>query len=159
MTGSAGERSPLQDTEPPVMTRIVTFGTFDLLHVGHVNILRRARALGSYLVVGVSSDELNVRKKGLQPAYSTEDRVAIVAALRCVDEVFVEHSLEEKRAYLVRHRADVLVMGDDWAGRFDEFSDVCRVVYLPRTEGISTTEVKSHIRTAGAGPVRPLRVA
>ncbi len=141
------------------MTRVVTFGTFDLLHVGHVNILRRARALGSYLVVGVSSDELNVRKKGLQPAYATEDRVAIVAALRYVDEVFVEHSLEEKRAYLVRHRADVLVMGDDWAGRFDEFSDVCRVVYLPRTEGISTTEVKTHIKTASAGPVRPRRVA
>ena len=136
------------------MTRIVTFGTFDLLHVGHVNILRRARALGTHLVVGVSSDELNFRKKGLQPVYSTEDRIGIVAALRYVDEVFVEHSLEAKRDYLIEHRADVLVMGDDWAGKFDEFNDVCRVVYLPRTEGISTTEIKSHLKAAATGPVR-----
>jgi choline-phosphate cytidylyltransferase len=141
------------------MSRIITFGTYDLLHIGHVNLLRRARELGSHLVVGVSSDELNMRKKGLQPAYTTEDRVAIVKALRFVDEVFVEHSLEEKRDYLIAHRADVLVMGDDWAGKFDEFSDICRVVYLPRTEGISTTEVKSHIKGAGAGPVRTRRVA
>jgi choline-phosphate cytidylyltransferase len=115
------------------MSRIVTFGTYDLLHIGHVNLLRRARELGTCLVVGVSSDELNFRKKGLHPAYSTDDRLAIVHALRFVDEVFVEHSLEEKRAYLLEHRADVLVMGDDWAGKFDEFSDICRVVYLPRT--------------------------
>ena len=141
------------------MSRIITFGTYDLLHIGHVNLLRRARELGSHLVVGVSSDELNMRKKGLQPAYTTEDRVAIVKALRFVDEVFVEHSLEEKRDYLIAHRADVLVMGDDWAGKFDEFSDICRVVYLPRTEGISTTEVKSHIKGAGTGPVRARRVA
>ena len=141
------------------MTRVVTFGTFDLLHIGHVNLLRRARALGEQLIVGVSSDELNFRKKGLQPAYSTEDRLEIIKALRFVDEVFVEHSLEEKRAYLLEHRADVLVMGDDWAGKFDEFSDICRVVYLPRTEGISTTEIKSHLKAAASGPVRPQRVA
>jgi choline-phosphate cytidylyltransferase len=141
------------------MTRVVTFGTFDLLHVGHVNILRRARALGTHLVVGVSSDELNARKKGLAPAYSIEDRVGIVAALRYVDEVFVEHSLEAKRDYLLEHRADVLVMGDDWAGKFDEFGDICRVVYLPRTEGISTTEIKTHLKSAVGGPVRPRRVA
>ena len=141
------------------MSRIVTFGTFDLLHIGHVNLLRRASELGTRLIVGVSSDELNVRKKGLHPAYSTEDRLAIVHALRFVGEVFVEHSLEEKRAYLLEHRADVLVMGDDWAGKFDEFSDICKVVYLPRTEGISTTEVKSHIKGPGTGPVRARRVA
>jgi choline-phosphate cytidylyltransferase len=141
------------------MSRIVTFGTYDLLHIGHVNLLRRARELGTHLVVGVSSDELNFRKKGLSPAYSIEDRLAIVQAVRYVDEVFVEHSLEEKRAYLIEHRADVLVMGDDWAGKFDEFSDICRVVYLPRTEGISTTEVKSHIKGPNTGPVRARRVA
>ena len=141
------------------MSRIVTFGTYDLLHIGHVNLLRRAKELGSHLVVGVSSDELNFRKKGLHPAYSTEDRIAIVHALRFVDEVFVEHSLEEKRTYLLEHRADVLVMGDDWAGKFDEFSDICRVVYLPRTEGISTTEVKSHLKGPNTGPVRARRVA
>jgi glycerol-3-phosphate cytidylyltransferase len=141
------------------MSRIVTFGTYDLLHIGHVNLLRRARELGTYLIVGVSSDELNVRKKGLHPAYSTEDRLLIVQSLRFVDEVFIEHSLEEKRDYLLQHRADVLVMGDDWAGKFDEFSDICRVVYLPRTEGISTTEVKTHIKGPASGPVRKFRVA
>ena len=141
------------------MSRIVTFGTYDLLHIGHVNLLRRAKELGTRLIVGVSSDELNIRKKGLHPAYSTEDRLLIVQSLRFVDEVFIEHSLEEKRSYLLKHRADVLVMGDDWAGKFDEFSDICRVVYLPRTEGISTTEVKSHIKERSTGPVRRLRLA
>jgi choline-phosphate cytidylyltransferase len=141
------------------MSRVVTFGTYDLLHIGHVNLLQRARELGTRLVVGVSSDELNFRKKGVYPAYSTEDRLAIVHALRFVDEVFVEHSLEEKRQYLLDHRADVLVMGDDWAGKFDEFSDICRVVYLPRTEGISTTAIKTHIKGRATGPVRSRRVA
>lgn len=137
------------------MVRVVTFGTFDLLHVGHVNILRRAKALGDHLVVGVSSDELNFRKKSLYPAYPLQDRMAIVSALRFVDEVFVEEALEEKRQYLLQRRADILVMGDDWAGRFDEFSDICRVVYLPRTDGISTTEVKAHLRaTDGTTSVR-----
>jgi choline-phosphate cytidylyltransferase len=125
--------------------RVITFGTYDLFHVGHLNILRRAKSLGHELVVGVSSDELNLRKKGKYPAYTTEQRVATVGAIRYVDEVFVEHSLEEKRRYILDHRADVLVMGNDWAGRFDEFEDVCEVIYLPRTEGISTTEVTTAI--------------
>jgi glycerol-3-phosphate cytidylyltransferase len=141
------------------MSRVVTFGTYDLLHIGHVNLLRRAKSLGKHLVVGVSSDELNFRKKGIYPAYSIDDRLSIVEAVRWVDEVFIEHSLEEKRAYLLEHRADVLVMGDDWAGKFDEFLDICDVVYLPRTEGISTTEVKTHIKGPGTGPVRGRRVA
>ena len=125
--------------------RVITFGTYDLFHVGHLNILRRASDLGDTLIVGVSSDELNFRKKGKYPAYTTEQRVATVEAIRYVDDVFVEHSLEEKRRYILEHRADVLVMGDDWEGRFDEFRDVCDVVYLPRTTGISTTEVKLSI--------------
>jgi len=134
------------------MIRVVTFGTFDLLHIGHVNVLRRAKELGDHLTVGVSSDELNFRKKQVHPTYTTEQRLAIVAAVRYVDAVFVEHSLEEKRAYLLEHAADVLVMGDDWAGKFDEFSDICRVVYLPRTTGISSTDVKLRIR---GGRTRP----
>jgi glycerol-3-phosphate cytidylyltransferase len=134
------------------MTRVVTFGTFDLLHIGHVNVLRRAKELGDYLIVGVSSDELNLRKKQAKPAYPTHHRMDIVRAVRYVDEVFVEHSLEMKREYLLEHRADVLVMGDDWAGKFDEFSDICRVVYLPRTTGISSTDVKLHIRGLRSRP-------
>jgi glycerol-3-phosphate cytidylyltransferase len=141
------------------MTRVVTFGTFDLFHIGHLNILRRAKGLGSRLIVGISSDELNFRKKQLYPTYPLDHRMAIVQAVRYVDEVFVEHSLEEKRSYLIEHRADVLVMGDDWAGRFDELSDICRVVYLPRTEGISSTEVKTQIRTHGESSVPPFAAA
>jgi glycerol-3-phosphate cytidylyltransferase len=121
------------------MKRIITFGTYDLLHVGHIRILERAAKLGDQLIVGVSSDELNISKKGRAPVYSTSDRVEIIKSIRCVDEVFVEHSLEEKGQYILDAEADILVMGDDWAGKFDEFNNICQVVYLPRTEGISTT--------------------
>jgi glycerol-3-phosphate cytidylyltransferase len=123
------------------LRRVVTFGTFDVLHVGHVSLLERARALGDRLIVGVSSDALNFSKKGRNPVYPEADRLRLIAALRCVDEVFVEESLALKGEYLRQHRADVLVMGDDWAGRFDEFRALCEVVYLPRTPSISTTEI------------------
>ena len=118
---------------------VITFGTFDVFHVGHLRVIERAAALGDRLVVGVSADDLNMRKKGRVPVFSQAERFAIVAALKPVDEVFVEESLELKRHYIETHGADVLVMGDDWAGRFDEFKDVCEVVYLPRTPAISTT--------------------
>lgn len=131
------------------MKRIITFGTFDLFHIGHLNILRRARELGDYLAVGVSSDELNLSKKSKQPISSADDRLQIVSAIRYVDEVFVEESLELKGDYLRKFRADVLVMGDDWVGLFDEFREICEVVYLPRTENISTTSLKSEIQGRG----------
>jgi glycerol-3-phosphate cytidylyltransferase len=125
---------------------VVTFGTFDLFHIGHLRILERARALGDELLVGVSTDELNFSKKGRYPFVPEADRMAIVAALRCVDGVFREESLAKKREYLLQNKADVLVMGHDWMGRFDEFSDICQVAYLPRTESVSTTEIESLIR-------------
>lgn len=128
------------------MTRVITFGTFDVFHVGHLRILERARSLGDRLVVGVSTDDLNIRKKGRPPVFTQGERVDIIAALRCVDEVFLEESLELKRQYLLQHSADVLAMGNDWAGRFDEFGDICRVVYLERTPAISTTAVIEKIR-------------
>lgn len=128
------------------MSCVITFGTFDMLHVGHLNILERARALGGRLVVGVSTDALNRSKKGRAAIHTYDERARIVAALRCVDAVFPEESLELKRDYLRQHRADILVMGDDWAGRFDELRDVCRVVYLPRTPSISTTATIERIR-------------
>ncbi len=124
---------------------VITFGTFDVFHVGHLRVLERAAGLGDRLVVGVSADALNERKKGRVPVFSQRERLAIVSALRVVDEVFVEESLELKRDYIVVHAADVLVMGDDWAGRFDEYADVCEVVYLPRTPAISTTAIIEHI--------------
>lgn len=118
---------------------VITFGTFDVFHLGHLRMIERAAALGDRLVVGVSADALNQRKKDRLPVFSEGERMAIVAALRYVDEVFLEESLELKRHYIEKHEADVLVMGDDWAGRFDEFKDICEVLYIPRTPAISTT--------------------
>lgn len=118
---------------------VITFGTFDVFHVGHLRIIERARSYGDRLVVGVSADALNLRKKDRAPVFTEAERLAIVGSLRFVDEVFVEESLELKRDYIAKYGADVLVMGDDWAGRFDDLADVCEVVYLPRTPAISTT--------------------
>ncbi len=118
---------------------VVTFGTFDVFHVGHLRVIQRAASLGERLVVGVSSDALNAKKKGRAPVFSQGERMEIVASLKPVSSVFLEESLEQKREYLLTHQADVLVMGDDWAGRFDDLSDICEVVYLPRTPAISTT--------------------
>ncbi len=122
-------------------TTVITFGTFDVLHVGHLRIFERARALGDRLVVGVSSDDLNESKKGRAPVFTEGERLHIVSSLKPVDEVFLEESLERKRAYVLEHGADILVMGDDWEGRFDDLADVCKVVYLPRTPSVSTTAI------------------
>jgi glycerol-3-phosphate cytidylyltransferase len=128
------------------MKRVITFGTFDIVHVGHINILERAKSLGDYLIVGVSSDALNMQKKGRTPVYSESDRVKIISSLRRVDEIFIEHSLELKGDYIKEHDADLLVMGDDWAGKFDNFKTLCDVQYLTRTPSISTTEIIEVVR-------------
>ncbi len=121
--------------------RVITFGTFDVFHVGHINILERAKKEGSYLIVGLSSDELNFSKKQRYPVYPQSQRLKIIESLRFVDEVFIEESLEKKPEYIQNFNADVLVMGDDWAGKFDDMIQFCEVVYLPRTPSISTTEI------------------
>ena len=126
--------------------RVITFGTFDVFHVGHLRILERAGSMGDALIVGVSTDELNSSKKGRLPFYDLAERMEIIRALRCVTEVFKEEALELKRHYIQLYKADILVMGDDWAGKFDEFNDICEVVYLPRTPSISTTAVIEKIR-------------
>jgi glycerol-3-phosphate cytidylyltransferase len=128
------------------MKRIITFGTFDVFHIGHLRILERARALGDYLLVGVSTDKMNFDKKSHYPVYSQEERVEIIRSIRYVDEVFMEESLVLKRHYLLVYRANMLVMGDDWAGKFDEFSDICDVRYLTRTPSISTTAIIEKIK-------------
>jgi len=125
---------------------VVTFGTFDVFHIGHLRILERAKSLGNKLIVGVSSDALNYSKKSKYPVYPDHERKAIIKALRVVDDVFTEESLEKKRDYLIEHKADVLVMGHDWEGKFDEFKDICEVVYFPRTPSVSTTEIIEKIR-------------
>lgn len=130
---------------------VITFGTFDVLHIGHINILERAKALGSRLVVGVSSDKLNFEKKGRYPIYSQAQRKKIVESLKFVDEVFFEDSLERKSEYISSHNADILVMGDDWAGKFDEYKNICEVVYLERTPSISTTEIIEIVKSLPRG--------
>jgi len=137
--GKESETASINRVQIIKMKTIITFGTYSLPHFGHVRILERARALGDRLVVGVSSDALNMKKKGRTPIMSQEHRMAIVAALRCVDEVFLEESLELKKQYIKDHNATVLAMGDDWAGKFDGLAD--EVVYFKRTPGISTTEL------------------
>ena len=125
---------------------VITFGTFDVFHLGHLRILQRAKNFGNMLIVGISTDALNFSKKGRYPVYSQEERMEIVASIRYVDDVFYEESLEQKEDYLKKYKADILVMGDDWQGKFDNVSNACRVVYLPRTPSISTTEVIEKIQ-------------
>ena len=126
------------------MKKVITYGTYDLLHVGHINLLRRARELGDYLVVVVSSDEFN-SIKGKKAYYSFEDRKKILEAIKYVDEVLPEYTWEQKIDDVVNNNIDVFVMGDDWKGKFDFLKDYCEVVYLPRTEGISTTKIKEDL--------------
>ena len=128
------------------MKTIITFGTFDLFHIGHVNILNKSKNLGDTLIVGVSTDTLNFNKKQKYPIFSQEDRLNIIKNIKCVDEVFYEESLEQKREYILKYKADILVMGNDWEGKFDEFKDICEVIYFPRTENISTTKIKEIIK-------------
>ncbi|PNF10353.1 glycerol-3-phosphate cytidylyltransferase [Enterobacter cancerogenus] len=123
------------------MKRVITFGTYDVFHIGHINILERAALLGGYLIVGISSDNLSYEKKQRYPLYSQGDRIKIISSMRCVDEVFIEESLEDKARYIQEKNADLLVMGNDWEGKFDWVKPWCDVVYLPRTPSISTTEI------------------
>ncbi len=127
--------------------RVITFGTYDIFHVGHVNIIERAKLHGDHLIVGVSSDKLNISKKGRPPVYCEDDRQHIIRSMRCVDEVFLEESLELKAEYIKYYNADILVMGDDWQGKFDHLKDICQVIYLPRTPSVSTTEIIEVVKT------------
>ena len=120
-------------------SRILTCGTFDLFHIGHVNILKKAKARGNYLIVGVSSDRCN-KEKNKHSVIGEKDRMEIVRSCKYVDEVFLEDSLKEKDNYVKKYDIDVFIIGNDWEGKFDDLS--CDVIYLPRTENISTTLIK-----------------
>ena len=127
-----------------VMKTVITYGTFDLFHVGHVRLLKRLRSLGDKLVVGCSTDEFNALK-GKRTAMPFEQRAELLLACKYVDEVFPEADWEQKRSDIEKYSADLFAMGDDWAGHFDSLQDACEVVYLPRTAGISSTDIKSLI--------------
>lgn len=131
---------------------VLTYGTFDLFHPGHVQLLKRARELGSRLVVGLSTDEFNA-KKGKRSVMCYEDRKTVLESCRYVDEVFAEEDWSQKLNDAHRLGADVFVMGDDWAGRFDFMQAACHVVYLTRTEGVSTTEIKASVQSLPRHPV------
>ncbi|MDH3375653.1 MAG: adenylyltransferase/cytidyltransferase family protein [Gammaproteobacteria bacterium] len=126
--------------------RVITFGTFDVFHVGHLRILKAAKDQGDHLSVGVSSDQFSFSKKGKRPVYAESERCEIVRSLKYVDDVFIEDSFELKRDYIIQHKANILIMGSDWQGKFDEFNDICEVVYLPRTPSISTSAIIEKIR-------------
>lgn len=127
------------------MKKVITYGTFDLFHYGHLRILERAKALGDYLVVAVSTDEFNA-VKGKKCSYPYEHRSKIVEAIKCVDEVIPENNWEQKSDDIKNHSIDVFVIGDDWKGKFDFLKEQCEVVYLTRTDNISTTQIKEEIR-------------
>nr|WP_306798543.1 glycerol-3-phosphate cytidylyltransferase [Oceanobacillus saliphilus] len=129
--------------EESTIKTIITYGTFDLIHAGHIHILRRAKEMGDYLVVGISTDEFN-KLKHKDAYHSFEDRKLILESIRYVDLVIPEYSWEQKIMDVKKFNADVFVMGDDWKGKFDFLADYCEVVYLPRTEGISTSKIKEN---------------
>ncbi|GAY74394.1 glycerol-3-phosphate cytidylyltransferase [Lentilactobacillus kosonis] len=126
------------------MKKVITYGTFDLLHKGHVRLLKRAKELGDHLTVCLSSDEFNA-EKGKKAYTSYEDRKYILEAIKYVDEVIPEKGWDQKISDVVDNNIDTFVMGDDWKGKFDFLEDYCEVIYLPRTEGISTSKIKEDL--------------
>ncbi|PTY80817.1 glycerol-3-phosphate cytidylyltransferase [Heyndrickxia sporothermodurans] len=132
------------------MKKVITYGTFDLLHWGHINLLKRARELGDYLVVAISTDKFN-ELKDKKAYHSYENRKMILESIRYVDEVIPENNWEQKIEDIKEHDIDIFVMGDDWKGKFDFLKDYCEVVYLPRTIGISTSKIKNDLFSVNNG--------
>ncbi len=127
------------------MKRVITYGTYDLLHYGHINLLKRAKALGDYLIVAISTDEFNKSMKNKVCVQPYEERKTILESLRFVDLVIPEENWEQKINDVKLYHVDVFCMGNDWDGKFDFLKPYCEVVYLPRTEGISTTQRKGQV--------------
>ena len=140
------------------MRSVITYGTFDLFHIGHLNLLRRLRSLGDRLVVGISTDEFN-SIKGKKTIVSYNHRAEIVASLKFVDHVFPENDWEQKRADILREQAKIFAMGDDWIGKFDSLRDICEVIYLPRTRDVSTTEIKQIVNSLHQDKIEELKHA
>ena len=137
---------------------VITYGTFDMFHIGHLNLLRRLEKMGDRVIVGVSTDEFN-ELKGKRTLIPYEQRAAIVSAIDCVDLVIPEEDWNQKRADIQAHRVDVFAMGEDWRGKFDDLQDLCEVVYLERTKNISTTRLKKSLNRFLSIPPEDLRQA
>jgi len=127
------------------MIKVITYGTFDLFHYGHLRLLERAKSLGDYLIVAVSTDEFN-EIKNKKCTYPFDERAEIVKAIKYVDEVIPEKTWEQKATDIIDHKVDIFVMGSDWAGKFDALKEFCEVVYLERTPNISSSEIKTSIK-------------
>lgn len=124
------------------MKTVITYGTFDLFHIGHVNLHRRAKSLGNQLIVAVSTDKFNLQEKGKTTIVPFEHRVKMLESCRYVEKVIAENSWQQKADDITHYQIDTFVMGDDWLGKFDELKSLCEVVYLPRTKNISSTAIK-----------------
>jgi len=127
------------------MTTVLTYGTFDLFHIGHLNLINRLAEMGDRLIIAVSTDEFNAGK-GKTSVVSYEDRARIISSIKGVDLVIPETSWEQKARDIKEHDVDIFAIGEDWTGKFDELKELCEVVYLPRTDGISSTEIKQMLR-------------
>lgn len=128
------------------MKKVITYGTFNLLHYGHINLLRRAKELGDYLIVALSTDEFNWNEKQKKCFFTYEQRKKLLEAIRYVDLVIPEENWAQKISDVQEFRVDTFVIGNDWEGKFDFLRDYCEVVYLPRTPEISTTQIKQELR-------------
>lgn len=128
------------------MRKVITYGTFDLLHYGHIQLLCRAKALGDYLIVALSTDEFNLNQKNKVCYFSYEQRKLLLESIRFVDLVIPEENWDQKISDVKEFKVDTFVMGDDWKGKFDFLKDYCEVVYLPRTPEISTTQIKKDLK-------------
>ena len=127
------------------MKKVLTYGTYDLLHFGHINLLKRAKELGDHLVVGISTDEFN-DLKGKKSYFSYDIREYMLESIKYVDEIIPEIDWEQKIEDIKKYNIDIFVMGDDWEGKFDYLKEYCEVIYLPRTEGVSTTKIKENLK-------------
>lgn len=141
--------------EVMIVKTVITYGTFDLFHIGHLRLLQRAKELGDRLIVGVSTDEFN-EIKGKKSIIPFEQRAEIVQNIKCVDIVIPESSWEQKLEDIKKYSVDIFVMGEDWKGKFDYLYEYCEVVYLPRTPGISTTELKGFLSRLSNSAVQEL---
>lgn len=128
------------------MKKVITYGTFDLLHYGHINLLQRAKELGDYLIVALSTDEFNSIEKKKHTYFTYEERKRLLEAIRYVDLVIPEENWEQKISDVKEFKVDTFVIGDDWKGKFDFLKDYCEVVYLERTPEISTTKIKTDLK-------------